>query len=146
MQPLIRKVDCIRLRVPDLDAALAFYRDHLGHALIWRSATAAGLSMPDCDAELVVHTESTPEDASLMVESVEAAVARITAAGGRLLAGPFEITIGRCAVVADPFGNALTLLDNSKGRLETDADGTVTGVTSRQTPRSTTNHQLRTTN
>jgi hypothetical protein len=37
-------------------------------------------------------------------------------------------TVGRVAVVADPFGNRLTLLDLSKGRYLTDADGIVTGV------------------
>lgn len=130
MPPLIRNVDCIRLRVPDLDAALAFYRDHLGHALIWRSPTAAGLAMPDSESEIVVHTDSTPEDLDLSVDSIDDAIARMTAGGGRLLAGPFEIAIGRCAVVADPFGNALTLLDKSKGRLATDADGNVTGLVS----------------
>ena len=33
--PLFRKVDCVRIPVPDLEAGLAFYRDQLGHALIW---------------------------------------------------------------------------------------------------------------
>jgi hypothetical protein len=36
--------------------------------------------------------------------------------------------IGRCARVRDPFGNELVLLDQSKGRLATDADGRVIGV------------------
>ena len=48
-------------------------------------------------------------------------------AGGRVLAGPFEIQIGRCAVVADPFGNVLVMLDTSKGLLATDAEGRVIG-------------------
>lgn len=53
--PLIRKVDCVRLYVPDLEAGLVFYRDRLGHDLIWRTATAAGLSLPA--TELVIQTE-----------------------------------------------------------------------------------------
>jgi hypothetical protein len=32
--PLFRKIDCLRLPVSDVDAALAFYRDALGHGLI----------------------------------------------------------------------------------------------------------------
>jgi catechol 2,3-dioxygenase-like lactoylglutathione lyase family enzyme len=36
--------------------------------------------------------------------------------------------LGQVGVVADPFGNRLTLLDLSKGRYLTDADGIVTGV------------------
>jgi len=32
------------------------------------------------------------------------------------------------AVIADPFGNPLTVVDLSKGRYVTDAEGNVTGV------------------
>ena len=55
------------------------------------------------------------------------AVAEMTASGGSVHA-PVDIPVGRVAVVADPFGNRLTLLDLSKGRYLTDADGIVTGV------------------
>ena len=30
MKPLLKKVDAVTLKVPDLDVALAFYRDRLG--------------------------------------------------------------------------------------------------------------------
>jgi predicted enzyme related to lactoylglutathione lyase len=66
-------------------------------------------------------------ETDLMVESVEAAVRRFVAAGGRLLQGPFDIQIGRCAVVADPFRNVLVMLDASKGLLRTNAVGRVIG-------------------
>jgi predicted enzyme related to lactoylglutathione lyase len=29
---------------------------------------------------------------------------------------PFDVAIGRCAVLEDPFGNVVCLLDMSKGR------------------------------
>ena len=41
------------------------------------------------------------------------------------MVGPFDIPIGRCAVVADPWGSRLVLLDTSKGRLVTGEDGWV---------------------
>jgi catechol 2,3-dioxygenase-like lactoylglutathione lyase family enzyme len=126
-EPLFTKVDCLRLPVHDLDDALAFYRDKLGHALIWRTETAAGLRLPDSNAELVLQTERPEMETDLSVESVEVAVERFVAAGGRVLAVPFDIQIGRCAVVADPFGNVLVMLDASKGLLTTDAEGNVTG-------------------
>ena len=44
-RPLVQKVDCIRLSVPDLEAGLRFYRDHLGHEIIWRSEAALGLRL-----------------------------------------------------------------------------------------------------
>jgi hypothetical protein len=36
--------------------------------------------------------------------------------GGRVVAAPFEIRIGKCTVVSDPFGNLLNLLDIGKVR------------------------------
>lgn len=124
---LIKKVDCVRLPVPDLEAGLEFYRDGLGHDVVWRTATSAGLRMPGGEAEIVIHTEGHPPETDLLVESVDDAVERIVNAGGRIVAEPFEIQIGRCAVLADPFGNALVVLDMSKGRLVTDEAGRVTG-------------------
>jgi catechol 2,3-dioxygenase-like lactoylglutathione lyase family enzyme len=111
--------------VSDLAAALAFYRDRLGHALVWRTATAAGLRLPDSEAELVLHTDRRPPAAELLVDAVPEAVARFRDAGGTLLSGPFDVQIGKCAVVRDPWGNALVLLDLSRGLLRTDADGNV---------------------
>ncbi len=125
--PLFRQIDCIRLPVPDLDEALAFYRDRLGHALIWRSEHSAGLRLPETDAEIVLHTEEHGPEIDFKVESVEAAVTRFVAAGGTILVPPFEILIGRCAVVADPWGNPLVLLDTSKGLLITDEAGNIIG-------------------
>ncbi|MGD0878449.1 MAG: hypothetical protein ABSA01_09930 [Anaerolineales bacterium] len=53
---LFNKVDCLRLNVPDLESGLAFYRDRLGHSLIWRSNVAAGLRLPRSEAEIVIQT------------------------------------------------------------------------------------------
>lgn len=118
--PLFTKIDCLSLPVPDLDAALAFYVDRLGHELIWRSDTAAGLRLPESDAELVLHTDDRPMETDLTVESVPEAVERFTAAGGKVRYGPFEIQIGRAAVVEDPWGNVLVILDISKGLFQVD--------------------------
>ena len=118
--PLFRKVDCLSIPVPDLDAALAFYSARLGHELLWRSRTAAGLKLPDSNAELVLHTGDRPMETDLAVDSVPDAIARFTAAGGKVLRGPFEIQIGRCAVVADPWDNVLVILDASKGTVRVD--------------------------
>jgi predicted enzyme related to lactoylglutathione lyase len=126
--PLFLKVDSLQLPVPSLDAGLAFYRDALGHQLLWRTEHAAGLGMPDSETELVVQTERPQPEVDLLVESVELATERVVAAGGALLAGPSEIPVGRVVAVADPFGNSLVLLELSKGHYRTDASGAVTGV------------------
>lgn len=125
--PLIRKVDCVQFHVPDLEAGLAFYRDRLGHELIWRTETAAGLRLPDSDAEIVIQTERQGAETDLLVESADEAAHLVEQAGGRIIVPPFDIPIGRCVVAADPWGNTLVLLDASKGMLQTNADGNVIG-------------------
>jgi len=128
--PLLRKVDAVTVGVPDLDSGLRFYRDALGHELRWRNDEIGqvALALPDADTELVLSTELGYEP-NWLVESADDAARAFTSAGGTILSGPFDIPVGRVAVVADPFGNVLVLLDLSKGRYLTDADGRVTGVT-----------------
>jgi lactoylglutathione lyase len=126
-EPLIHSVDCVQVPVSDLEAGLAFYRDRLGHELNWRTPAAAGLRLPDSEAELVLQTERPQFEPNFKVASADAAAERFAAAGGTVVAGPFDIQIGRCAVVRDPWGNHLVLLDSSKGRLITDAEGNVLG-------------------
>jgi ADP-ribose pyrophosphatase YjhB (NUDIX family)/predicted enzyme related to lactoylglutathione lyase len=133
--PLLRKVDCLALPVPDLDAAIAFY-ESIGQGLLWRTSTAAGLRLPDSDAELVVQTERPLPETDLTVESVDEAVRRFTDAGGQTILAPFDIAIGRCAIVTDPWDNRLVLLDNSNGTFVTDDHGNVSGVESAATAKS----------
>jgi lactoylglutathione lyase len=127
-EPLFQKIDSIQIPVPDLEDGLAFYRDKLGHELIWRSESAAGLRVPETDAEVVIQMDRPQMEANLKVASADEAVERIVEAGGKIVAGPFDIQIGRCAVVLDPWSNTLVMLDSSKGTLTTDDEGNVTGV------------------
>lgn len=125
--PLFRKVDCHSLPVQNLDAAIAFY-GALGHQLIWREGDhAAGLRLPDTDAEIVLHTDNRPIETCFLVRSVPEAVERFINAGGKLQTGPFEIQVGQYAVLRDPWNNPLVILDLSKGLLMTDAEGNVIG-------------------
>jgi lactoylglutathione lyase len=124
---LIRKVDCLALNVSDLQGAIEFY-GQLGHELLWRTENGAGLRLPQSESELVVQTERPGPETDLTVQDVNLAVERFVAAGGQVVVEPFDIAIGRCCVVADPWGNHLVFLDNSKGRLVTDEAGNVTGV------------------
>jgi predicted enzyme related to lactoylglutathione lyase len=123
---LFRTVDCVSIPVPDLDAALAFYVGGLGHELKWRTGTAAGVRMPDSGTQIVLAT-ARPAATDLLVESVDDAVAAVVAAGGSVVVVPLDIPVGRAAVVADPFGNELSIVDLSKGRYA--PDGSVIGHT-----------------
>lgn len=83
-------VDAILLRIPDLDAGLRFYRDGLGHDLIWRTGSMAGLRMASSGTELVLTVDRGPE-ADLLVDSVDDAVRSFIDHGGSLIAGPHDI-------------------------------------------------------
>ena len=126
---LLRKIDAVTVPVPDLDRGLLFYRDALGHDLLWRddSRGQAGLRMPDSDTEIVLTLREGYEP-DWLVESAAEAAQVVVQAGGRIVSGPFDIPVGSVVVVADPFGNVLVLVDLSKGRYTTDADGDVTRV------------------
>ena len=125
---LLRKVDAVTFKVPDLDAGLAFYTGILGHTLNWRNDEIgqAGISLPESDTEIVLTTEHGYEP-NWLVDSADTAATEIVEAGGTLLAEPVDIPVGRVAVVSDPFGNILVLVDLTKGRYETN-DGYVTGI------------------
>jgi predicted enzyme related to lactoylglutathione lyase len=127
--PVLRMVDAVTVPVPDLDRGLEFYRDRLGHELLWRNDELgqAGLRLPESKTELVLST-SLDYVPNWLVNSVDDAVEIVVTAGGTVLTGPIQIPVGRLAVVTDPFGNALILLDLSAGHYATDATGRVTGV------------------
>jgi catechol 2,3-dioxygenase-like lactoylglutathione lyase family enzyme len=124
-EPVLRKVDAVTVPVPDLERGLAYYRDRLGHPLLWRNDAIgqAGLGMPDSDTEIVL-TTGLPYAPTWLVDDVDAAVAFFDV----VVTPAFDVPVGRCAVVEDAFGNRLVLLDLSTGRYVTDHNGSVTGV------------------
>jgi len=132
--PLLQKVDAVTIPVPDLDSGLRFYRDALGHHLLWRHDVIgqAGLALPGSDTEIVLATTLAYEPDWLVVSADEAAEVFQTA-GGQVITRPKDIPVGRVVVAADPFGNNLVLLDLSKGRYATDNSGRVTGLTRKPT-------------
>jgi predicted enzyme related to lactoylglutathione lyase len=126
---LLKRVDAVTVRVPDLDDGLRFYRDVLGHRLRWRNDSLGqlALELPDDKTELVLTTEQDYEP-NWLVDSVDDSVQTFRKRGGTVAVEPFDIPVGRVAVVLDPFGNALVLIDLSKGTYVSDATGAVTGV------------------
>jgi catechol 2,3-dioxygenase-like lactoylglutathione lyase family enzyme len=125
------RVDAVVVRVPTVEEGLAFYRDGLGHELVWRRPDAAGLRMRDSRSELVLMTMIDAET-DLLVENLDDAIQSIKRAGGTVTVPPRDIDVGRIAGIRDPFGNVLTLVELSKGLYVTGPDGTVTGVDPRR--------------
>jgi lactoylglutathione lyase len=92
----------------------------LASAFKWRNGLQVGLGLPETDAEVVLESgPALPTGASVhcLVDDVSGAVTYLADRGCRTLVAPFEIAIGRCAVVKEPFGNTLGLLDMTKGPL-----------------------------
>jgi predicted enzyme related to lactoylglutathione lyase len=125
---LFTKIDCIRIPVDNLEKGLEFYSEKLGHELLWKREKSAGLKMPDDLSEIVIYTEDGGLEIDFKVENVKEASQEFVKAGGKLLTGPFDIQIGKCAVVEDPWGNKYIILDSSKGQLKTDKDKNVIGL------------------
>jgi lactoylglutathione lyase len=114
---MLRKIDCVMVRVPDLPSAVAFYTRVFGLRPLWQDDTSAGMGMPETDAEVVLHTMDLPAESSVhyLVDDVPAAVAAGRRAGCVVRESPFDTAIGTGAVLEDPFGNPICLLDMSKG-------------------------------
>jgi lactoylglutathione lyase len=125
---LLQYVDCWRISVPDLEKGLRFYCDQLGHKVLWRLKDYIGLQMTDSTTEIVLDTHPHAPEVFMRVRAVGEAVKQITAGGGKIVVPPYEIEIGLCAVVQDPWGNQFVLVDISKGLLVMDAAGNVTGT------------------
>jgi lactoylglutathione lyase len=116
---MLLRIDCVMFRVDDVDSAVAFYRDVMGLVPRWREGNQAGLEFPGtAGTELVLHSDADIPafDVNYEVENVTAALPTLVEAGCRVVAGPFPIAIGNCAVITDPFGNTFTLVDMTKGR------------------------------
>ena len=115
---MLRKIDYIMIRVADVDLSAAYYAKVFGLRPKWSGEGAVGLVFPETDAEIVLHRETnvpSSVEVHYLVDDVVVAVAHYAAQGCEILAAPFDITIGKCAVIRDPFGTRLCILDITKG-------------------------------
>jgi predicted enzyme related to lactoylglutathione lyase len=118
---MLKRIDCVMLKVADLDKATEYYSRVMGLQLAWRDATMAGFDFPGAlpgVGELVLTNDPNIPvglDVNYLVDSVNEECVRLVGEGCDVIAGPFPIAIGSCAVIRDPFGNTLTLVDMTKG-------------------------------
>jgi lactoylglutathione lyase len=126
-KPLFKNVDCIRVYVPDLQKGIDFYSKHLRLKIIWKTDCEVGFGMADNKTEVVIQNKENRQEVDIKVNSVVEAVKQIEIAGGQVIFGPFDIKIGKCAVVMDPWGNKYVILDSTKGTFITDSDGNIIG-------------------
>jgi lactoylglutathione lyase len=115
---MLKKIDCVMIYVDNVDAAIAFYSRVLGLRPLWRDEQSVGMGFPESDAEIVLHDDATLPakiDVHYLVDDVEQAVATLRTEGCTILIEPFDIVIGKCAVIRDPFDTTLSILDMSRG-------------------------------
>jgi predicted enzyme related to lactoylglutathione lyase len=98
-------VDCIELYTPDIKEGIEYYCNTLGMKVIWKTESSAGLGLSEGITEVVLQNERKELNVDFKVDSVVEAVKDIEKAGGQVIYGPFDIPIGKCAVVKDPWGN-----------------------------------------
>jgi lactoylglutathione lyase len=115
---MLRKIDCVMVKVDDLEAAARFYVEVFGLKRLWADGFSVGMGMPETDAEIVLHNDpnlSKDIGVHYLVDDVVAAVDELSAKGCTVVTPPFDIVIGKCAVIQDPFGTTLCILDMTKG-------------------------------
>lgn len=115
---MLRKIDCIMIRVNDVEAAATYYTNVFGLHPRWSGDGSIGLIFPESDTEIVLHNDpAIPSSVEVhyLVDDVVTAVEHLTMQGCRVLVAPFDITIGKCAAIEDPFGTRLCILDMTKG-------------------------------
>jgi len=118
---LLKKIDCVMIRVDDVKAAMTYYADKFGLHPIWWEESSAGLVFPESDTEIVVHCNPdipSRVEVHYRVENVISAVQTLETKGYRKRVDAFDIAIGKCAVIEDLFGTRLCILDMTKGPLK----------------------------
>ena len=112
------KIDSIMFYVSDLQKAAKFYEDVLGLKRVWtdREEGMIGFVFKDSDSEIVIHNDSTMTNPcfSFLVRNVEEFCDEYEKKGHRLVQKPFDVRCGKFAVLADPDGNELPIIDLTK--------------------------------
>jgi predicted enzyme related to lactoylglutathione lyase len=116
---MLKKIDCVMIRVDDLAASEKFYSEVFGLKALWREAGSVGMALPETNAEIVLHNNAAiphKVEVHYLVDNVVAAVKYYAENGCRVLAPPFDVLIGKCAVIQDPFDTTICLLDLTSGK------------------------------
>src|SRR5262245_47197943 len=112
---MLKKIDRILLRLPSLDPAIHYYRDVLGLSLISSDRRLASFRMADGATELVLHIDPDLPDEAVyyLVDDVRDLYERREELKLQFISRPAPVSRGYRAVVKDPFGHVIQLLDRS---------------------------------
>ncbi len=114
----LRKIDAVLLRVKDLEETANFYTKVMGLKRGWtdNEHQMIGLLFTDNDTELVLHCDETLPDpnVSYQVKDVLSFVEKYREKGYKVLVEPFDIRCGKCAILEDPEGHSIEVMDITK--------------------------------
>lgn len=112
------KVDSIMFRVKDLEQAAEFYNSVLGLKRVWTDVDRGmiGFILAGSVSEIVIHDDSSIPNPSFsfLVEDVEVFCDEYREKGYAVLTEPFEVRSGHFAILADPDGNEIPIIDLSR--------------------------------
>jgi len=112
------KIDSIMFYVSDLEESAKFYRNILGLRQNWcdQEQGMVGFSFRESDSEIVIHGDpNLPNPSfSFLVRNVEKFCDEYQKKGYRIVKDPFGVRCGKYAVLADPDGNELPIIDLTK--------------------------------
>lgn len=112
---MLKRIDRILLRVPQLEAAVTYYRGVLGLTLVRHAGSVASFKLGAGDTELVLHDDpDLPADAVYyLVDNVREMYEQREKLRLKFASAPVQVSKGFRATAKDPFGNVLLLLDRS---------------------------------
>jgi catechol 2,3-dioxygenase-like lactoylglutathione lyase family enzyme len=110
---MLKRVDRVIVRVPQLESAVRYYRDVLGVKLLKQTNDLATFALGE--SELVLHANpDLPEEATYyLVEDVREMYRRRAELKLKFSGPPVPVTRGYRGMAKDPFGTVLLLLDRS---------------------------------
>ena len=112
------KIDSIMFPVSNLEESAKFYQNILGLRQVWtdEEQSMIGFSFQQSDSEIVIHSDPNLPNPffSFLVRNVEEFCDEYKRKGFRIVKEPFEVRCGKFAVLADPDGNELPIIDLTK--------------------------------
>ncbi len=114
----LNKIDAVLLRVKDLEKTAGFYINVMGlkHGWTDKEHHMIGLLFPGNDTELVLHCDENLPDpnVSYQVDNVLEFLEKYRNQGYTILVEPFDIRCGKCAILQDPEGHSVEIMDITK--------------------------------
>ena len=114
----LKKIDAVLIRVNDLERSAEFYVDVMGMKRGWTDVEhqMIGLLFSGNDTELVLHRDENLPDpnVSYQVDDVLEFIEKYRSQGYKVLVEPFDIRCGKCAILQDPDGHSVEIMDITK--------------------------------